>query len=159
PATATVEFSATDDLSGIDYVCGRYKSASGQTNRRECVSGTEASFSVKLNSFAENDMYFLSELEVGDNAGNQTVLEADLSTGFYTGTTIPVATTTVSGAETPDTTFPTLTSVSFNHPSYTVPATAVVDFVATDDLSGLAYVCRTRDILHLLGNILIFFPF
>ncbi len=140
PATVTVSYSATDDLSGVYYFAINFQGPSGG-----CGVGSygypggglsvSSSVSFQLGQFSTPPgTYTVCNLLVQDAVGNPRYYAvADL-----TALSFPTQ-FTVTGTQ--DTIPPVLTALSF--PSAVDvsggPATVTVDYSATDDLSGVYY--------------------
>jgi hypothetical protein len=141
-ANVTVEFTATDDLSGVSSVCVGLLDPSLQGAREQCASftpGTSVSGSVTI-SFPQFSPAgtWTARAYLSDAVGNYSgvLSAADLAArGFPT---------TLEVVSVSDVTPPDLTALSFTPMSINTSATSAdvtVDFTATDDLSGVSSVC------------------
>jgi Bacterial Ig-like domain len=136
-ANVNVNFSATDDLSGVRTVQVRFQSPSGTASQQGSVTltpatSTSGTVAVPFPRFSSAGVWTVASIFLSDAAGNTLVLDtAGLAAkGFSTNLTVISAT---------DTTPPTLTALTF------VPATinttyhaanVTLSFHLTDDLSG-----------------------
>jgi hypothetical protein len=78
----------------------------------------------------------LLRADVHDLAGNYLELDAELGDATYEGTSIPVARTSVVGAQT-DVTPPVVFTIGFEASSYAAGSTGYVVYTAADDISGI----------------------
>jgi hypothetical protein len=136
-ANVTVNFAATDDLSGVSSLQVTFLSPSGvatqsgtaNLNPATTVTGSTA---VTFPRFSEPGAWTVSSVFLTDAAGNTTLLDSDglAAAGFPNTLTV---------TSTSDSTAPSLTSFSFSPTTITVSSTSAnvtMSFHVTDDLSG-----------------------
>jgi hypothetical protein len=138
PADVKVNYTATDDLSGVSYVELSFVSPSGVARRGGTVKleptrSASNTMNVTFPRFSEAGRWTLSSVFLSDAAGNTLVLNSEnlASSGFPTSLDVRSAA---------DTTSPQLTSLHFTPESIDTSqgtSTVKVDFTATDDLSGV----------------------
>jgi hypothetical protein len=144
PVTLTVQFSATDDLSGVRTMQVLFVSPSGHQQQGGASPNSPPAISVSSSAdvtfpqFSEAGTWNVAQVFLNDAAGNIAIFStaALAQRGFPTQLT-------VAGQQ--DVTLPVLTALSFA-PSIntaTGPVTLTVQFSATDDLSGV----RTMQVL------------
>src|SRR5258706_9323948 len=140
PVDVKVNYTATDDLSGVSYVDLSFVSPSGARRGRsaklEASRSASNAMDVTFPRFSEAGPWTLSSVLLADAAGNTLVLNSeDLArVGFPTILEVKSATDTVS---------PKLTSLRFTPQMIDTsrgPATVKVDFTAIDDLSGVKWI-------------------
>jgi hypothetical protein len=141
PVDVKVNYTVTDDLSGVNYIELSFMSPSGVARQ-----GGSARFRATLSecnsitatfpSHSEPGEWTLSHVFLADAAGNTLVLDKDgvAQLGFRTALGVKSAS---------DTTPPRLTNFRFAPEGIDTsrgPATVQVDFTATDDLSGVIFI-------------------
>lgn len=141
PADVKLNYTATDDLSGVNYIELSFVSPSG-TGRRggsakfDAARSVSNSITVTFPPHCEPGQWTLTTVFLSDAAGNTLVLDADGVSGMGFRTALHVVSAS-------DTTPPSLTGLRFAPEAIDTsqtPATVKVDFTATDDLSGVNYV-------------------
>jgi len=140
PATVTVTFSATDDLSGFGRISLSFLSPSGQTAQGSYADfgpapNVSGSITVTFPQFCEPGVY-TARLDINDKIWNGQAY----STQRLAGMGYPTTLTVVSNQ---DTTPPDLTSFQFKPMAIDLsagPATVTATFSATDDLSGFGRI-------------------
>jgi hypothetical protein len=140
-ADVKVNFTATDDLSGVSYLELSFVSPSGAVRRGasaklEAATSVSNSVTVTFPRLSEPGQWTLSALFLSDAAGNTLVLDAEgiVRAGLRAGLLVKSASDTVP---------PVLTSFRFAPEAIDTsqgPATVKVDFTATDNFSGVKYV-------------------
>lgn len=141
PADVKVNFTATDDLSGVNYVELSFVSPSGVARhggsaKSEVAQSLSNSVTVTFPRLSEAGQWTLGAVFLSDAAGNTLVLDtARISElGFRTTLAVKSASDTIS---------PSLTALRFTPAAIDTsqgPATVNVEFTATDNLSGVASV-------------------
>src|SRR5260370_2775212 len=140
PADVKVNYTATDDLSGVSYVELSFVSPSGVVRRGgsakfDAAQSVSKSMTVTFPPLSEGGQWTLSTVFLSDAAGNTLVLDAErlVRAGLRTNLEVKSAS---------DTTPPTLTALRFatEVDASQSPATLKVDFTAADDLSGVNYI-------------------
>src|SRR5216684_3781314 len=136
-ANVTVNFTLTDDLSGVSFFQVALVSPSGNSNQtvsKSFTPSTTVTDSVMLTfpRFSDAGTWTVGSVFVADAAGNTLVLATPdlIARGFPT---------TLSVTSTKDTTPPSLANFGFTPASINVtgfPATVTVNYQVTDDLSG-----------------------
>ena len=140
-ADVKVNYTATDDLSGVSYLELSFVSPSGAVHRGasaklEAATSVSNSITVTFPRLSEPGQWTLNVLFLSDAAGNTLVMdpEAIVRAGIRTSLLVKSASDTVP---------PVLTSFRFAPESIDTsqgPATVRVDFTATDNFSGVKYV-------------------
>jgi hypothetical protein len=141
PANVKVNFTATDDLSGVSDLQLSFVSPSGVarqsgTAKFEAAQSVSKSLTVTFPRLSEPGQWTLSAVFLSDAARNTLILDAEglVRAGFKTNLEVKSAS---------DTTPPRLTGLRFTPEAINIrggPATVKVDFTATDDLSGVSDV-------------------
>jgi len=141
PVDVSVNYTATDDLAGVNYVELGFVSPSGATRRGgsvkfEPVRSVTKSMNITFPRLSEAGQWTLSTVFLADAAGNTVALDAEalIRGGYRTNLEVKSAS---------DTTPPTLTGVHFTPDVIDTsrgPVTVNVDITAADDLSGVNYV-------------------
>ena len=141
PAHVKVDLTATDDLSGVNYIEISFVSPSGTarhvgTAKFEAAQSASKSITVTFPRLSEPGQWTLSAVFLSDAARNTLILDTEglVRAGFRTTLEVKSAS---------DTTPPSLTGLRFAPESISTsggPATVKVDFTATDDLSGVNYL-------------------
>lgn len=137
-ADVKVNYQATDDLSGVQYIELNFVSPSGVARRGgsvkfESTRAVSNSMTVSFPRMSEPGQWTLSAVYLADAAGNTQILD----TKGLAAMNVPTALEVVS---TVDATPPSLTALHFAPDSIDTsqgPATVEVGFAATDDLSGV----------------------
>jgi hypothetical protein len=141
PAEVKINYTATDDLSGVTYLELSFLSPSGvsrrgATARIDAAPSVSNSITVNFPALSEPGQWKLESVLLSDAARNTLVLDTDALTGSGFPTALNVRSAT-------DTTSPTLTGLRFTPESVDTsagPATVNVQLTATDDLSGVNYL-------------------
>jgi hypothetical protein len=138
PANVAVNFSATDDLSGVSSFEVDFVSPSGGSTQHSVVNLNPAvsvtgSGTLTFPRFSEAGTWTVSVVYVGDAAGNTSILGPTIlaQLGFATNLTVTSNT---------DSTPPALTAFSFSPNAVNTTsssANVTVNFTATDDRSGV----------------------
>jgi Bacterial Ig-like domain len=141
PVDVKVNYTATDDLSGVVYIELSFVGPSGVARqggsaRFRAVLSESNSITATFPPHSEPGEWTLSHVFLADAAGNTLVLDKDGVTqlGFRTALGVKSAS---------DTTPPRLTDFRFAPEGIDTsrgPGTVKVDFTATDDLSGVNYL-------------------
>jgi len=138
PADVKVNYTATDDLSGVSYIelcfaspSGSFKNVSAKFDAAESVSN---SLALTFPARSEPGQWKLNTAFVADAAGNTLVLNSEglAALGFRTALEVK--------SSAPDTRSPELASVRFSPQVIDTSqgeAIVTVEFKATDDLSGV----------------------
>jgi hypothetical protein len=138
PAVVQVDFTATDDRSGVNYIELGFLSPSGSIRqagsaRFDPAQSVSRSMTVTFPRFSEAGQWTLNSVFLADAAGNTLVLDAEGVQRAGIRAKLEMKTT-------PDTIPPSLTSLRFDPEAIDTrrgPASVKVDFTATDDLSGV----------------------
>ncbi len=138
PAEVKVNFTATDDLSGVHYVELSFVSPSGVfrhggTAKLEAAESASKSIRVTFPRLSEPGEWILNPVLLADAAGNTLILDREGLTGLGFRTTLNVKSAS-------DTVRPSLTALRFAPEVIDTtygPASVKVEFTATDDLSGV----------------------
>jgi hypothetical protein len=140
PADVNVNYSATDDLSGVTYIELSFVSPSGATRRNgsarfEPAQSVSKSLTVTFPRLSDAGQWTLSAVLLSDAAGNTQILDAEgiVRAGFKPNLEVKSMS---------DTTPPSLTGLRFAPEAIDTsggPAMVKVDFTATDDLAGVSY--------------------
>ena len=145
PKTVPVTIHATDDLSGVSDACLYFQSLTAKQNRNFCIGRTSGTLLDAMLSgvftmpqFSDSGVWTLQYLYLYDNAGNiGRLVTTDLAgKGFPTILTV---------ASTPDSTPPTLTSLSTSPVSLDVsnaPQPVTLQLTVTDDVAGVDLACQ-----------------
>jgi len=141
PVDVKVNYTATDDLSGVNYIEMSFLGPSGVARRGssaklDAARSVSNSMTVTFPRFSEAGEWTLSAVLLSDAARNTLVLDAEGLTRLGFRTTLNVRSAS-------DTTPPILTGLRFSPEAIDTsqgPATVKVDFTATDDLAGVNYV-------------------
>ncbi len=141
PADVKVNYTATDDLSGVNYIELSFLSPSGVARRGgsvklEAARSVSKSMTVTFPRTSEPGQWTLSSVFLSDAAGNTLVLDVAGVTRAGLRTNLVVKSAS-------DTTPPSLTALRFAPEEIDTSqgeATVKVDLSATDDLSGVNYV-------------------
>jgi|SRR5579864_196750 len=140
PADVTVNYSATDDLSGVSYIEVSFMSPSGvrrgSSAKFQPALSASKSMTVTFPRQSEPGEWTLSTVFLADAAGNTVVLNTDGLAGLGFRTSLNVKSMS-------DTTPPSLTGLRFAPEAIdTTEGIAIVkvDVTATDDLSGVNYI-------------------
>jgi hypothetical protein len=141
PAAVKVNYTATDDLSGVQHIDMSFLSPSGAAWRGEsakldAAQSVSKSMTVTFPPHSEAGQWTLSHVFLADAAGNTLILNGDglAQLGFQTALEVKSVA---------DTTPPRLTDLRFAPEAIDTsggPATVKVDFTATDDLSGVNFI-------------------
>ncbi len=142
PATVTATLTATDDLSGVNFVNVVFQSPSGyqlQTGYANCTPGgttCTASMNITFPQFGEAGIWTALYVQTTDTVGNShRDYAADLDAkGFPTQLEV---------TSNQDVSPPTLTAWDFTPKAIDTtlaPATVTATLIATDDLSGINFV-------------------
>ena len=141
PAHVKVEVTATDDLSGVNYIELSFVSPSGTarhggTAKFDAAQSVSKSITVTFPRLSEPGQWNLNAVLLSDAARNTLILDAEglVRAGFRTNLEVKSAS---------DTTPPSLTSLRFTPEIINTSgghARVEVDFTATDDLSGVNYL-------------------
>ena len=141
PAEVKLNYTATDDLSGVNYIELSFVSPSGVAKRQgsarfEPALSVSNSMTVTFPRLSDAGQWTLNSVFLSDAAGNTLVLDREgiERMGLRTGLEVRSAT---------DTTPPALTGIHFAPEAIDTsqsPAMVNVDITATDDLSGVNYV-------------------
>ena len=137
PATVSVNFTVTDDLSGATLFLVVFRSPSGNITRTgisEFAPTLSASGSVNVNfpQFIETGLWNITLIQMNDAVGN----DRNMSTADIAALGFPTQLNVVSVQ---DTTAPTLTEFSFAPSTINIgsgPAAVTVNFTVSDDISG-----------------------
>jgi len=140
PADVKVSFTATDDLSGVDYVELSFVGPSrasrrGISAKLEAAQSVSNSVTVTFPRLSEPGSWTLGTVFLADAAGNTLILDTDGLAGLASRRTLEVKSAS-------DTIGPSLTALRFTPASIDIsqgPATVRVEFTATDNLSGVAW--------------------
>jgi len=141
PAGVNVNYTATDDLSGVNYIELSFVSPSGaarqnRSARLEAAQSVSKSLTVTFPRLSEPGQWTLSTVFLSDAAGNTLLLDAGALVRAGLKTNLEVKSTL-------DTTPPNLTALRFAPEAIDTslgPAVVKADFTATDDLSGVSYL-------------------
>lgn len=141
PAEVVVKYTATDDLSGVNYIELSFVSPSGGARRGgsakfQAALSESKSMTVTFPQQSEPGEWTLSTVFLADAAGNTLVLNTDGVAGLGFRTALEVKSAA-------DTTPPNLTSFRFAPEAIDTSegvAIVKVDFTATDDLSGVNHL-------------------
>jgi hypothetical protein len=144
PALVSVNFTATDDLSGVSYIELSFVSPSGAVSNRasakfEPRQSIATSVTVPFPRFSEPGRWLLSTVFLTDAAGNTLLLDAKaiVDRGLRTGVDLRSET---------DIRIPELTSLRFAPDVIDTvqgDATVTIEFEAKDDLSGVMSIEAT----------------
>ena len=142
PADVTVKYTATDDLSGANYIEVSFVSPTGGARRGgsakfQAALSESKSMTVTFPRQSEAGEWTLSTVFLSDAAGNTLVLNTDGVAGLGFRTALDVK------SAAPDTTPPSLTGLRFAPEAIDTregAAIVKVDFTATDDLSGVNHL-------------------
>ena len=167
----TLSLNITDSGSGLgsaSSICFVFKTVSALKELNECHMAIDQgmnTYTVEfyVNQYLENDTYYLYEVNVWDQVGNQgTISSTNYSDNgaMYDSTSIPVVKTLVSGAST-DYTPPVLTSTApvFDRSSYTAGSFGWAEFEIIETESGvqsymsLDFRDDTTNYFYLSGNL------
>lgn len=140
PADVKMNFTATDDLSGVNYVELSFVSPSGVARhggsaKFEAAQSVSNSITVTFPRLSEPGWWTLGIVFLADAAGNTLVLDTDGLAGLASRRTLEVKSAS-------DTIPPNLTAFRFAPDAIDTtqgPATVKVEFTATDDLSGVSF--------------------
>jgi len=139
PATLTVNFSATDDLSGVTYAAITFASPAGKLEQGGSVNfkpanGIASFLTVTFPRYSPAGTWTVNFLQLSDAAGNFVSMSAsDLaSAGFPTQVVVDSDSDTVPPKLTALTLSPTTLDTTNG------PANLTITFKARDDLSGVA---------------------
>ncbi len=141
PADVQVNYTATDDLSGVNYIELSFVSPSGAARRNgsarfAAAQSVSKSLTVNFPRLSEPGQWTLSAVLLSDAAGNTLMLDAEGVVRAGLRTNLEVKSTS-------DTTPPNLTALRFAPEAIDTsggPAMVKVDFTATDDVSGVSYL-------------------
>jgi len=140
PAMVKVDFTATDDVSGIGYFELSFTSPSGKVKERgsakfDSAKSVSSSIAVTFPPDSEPGQWTLNGVIVADAAGNTLLLDEEGTRGLGFRTALEVRSTSDT-----DTTPPNLTALRFTPDAIDTSRSAVevkVEFTATDNLSGV----------------------
>ena len=138
PASVKVNVSATDDLSGVNYVEITFSSPSGGFKRNtslkfEPAESVSHSLALIFPPLSEPGRWTLSMLFLADAAGNTTILQTSALNDLGFRTTLEVKSAADTGS-------PQLSSLRFSPEAIDTTqgeSIVTVEFKATDDLSGV----------------------
>jgi len=138
PAEVKLSFTATDDLAGVDYIEFGFVSPSGVKRLGGSVKLGDApsvsnSYTVTFPQLSEPGQWTLGPVFLSDAAGNTLVLDTEGLAGLGFRTALDVKSSL-------DTIGPRIVSVRFAPDTIDTSrgaATVMVDFAATDNLSGV----------------------
>ena len=141
PADVRVDYTVTDDLSGVAYLELAFVNSSGIVRRGGSVKfdplqSISRSMTVTFPTLSEAGLWTLSVVFLADAAGNSLMLNAEALAGMGIPTTLEVKSVS-------DTIRPALTALRIVPHSINIaggPVTVKVEFTATDDLSGVKSV-------------------
>ncbi len=142
PATVTVSFTVTDDLSGATLISVGILNPSatlsvGSGTSFAAATSHSGSFALPFAQFSASGVWTVQHVTLFDAAGNTR----SLSTVDLTAMGFPTAITVVSAVE--DVTAPALTALDIDPRTVSTtsgPANVTVSFTVTDDLSGATLI-------------------
>ena len=139
PADVKVNYTATDDLSGVNYIEVTFVSPSGVARHGSAkfapAQSVSNSITVTFPRLSEAGSWTLGLVFLADAAGNTLVLDKEGLARLASRRTLDVKSAS-------DTTPPKLTDLRFTPEVNTSvgPAAVTVNYTATDDLSGVVYL-------------------
>lgn len=139
PATVTVNFSATDDISGTISFSAAFISPSGQQMVQNYIEGIPrlawtSSITLTFPQYSENGTWTMYQIGLDDNVGNLTLLRAPQLTGLPNQITV----TGQQDLAAPTLTALTLTPTTIN--TALAPATVDANISVSDNQSGISII-------------------